>query len=44
MDIIVEDICKVLNFIITEHKITDNGKVISTFFNIRNGIKGVSVD
>ena len=36
MDVVTEDICKILDYLITEYNIVDNGKIIDTYFNIRN--------
>ena len=36
MDVVTEDICYVLDYIITEYKIIDNGDVLDTYYNIRN--------
>ena len=36
MDVLTEDICYVLDYIITEYKIIDNGEIIDTYYNIKN--------
>lgn len=36
MGIVTKDICKILDYIITENKIFNNGNVIDTFYNITN--------
>ena len=36
MDVITGDICYILNYLITEYKILENGKIIDTYYNIRN--------
>ena len=37
MGIVTTEVCKILDYIITENKTTNNGKVIDTFYNITNG-------
>ena len=36
MDVLTEDVCKILHYTITECRITDNGEVIDTWYYIKN--------